>query len=112
MAKLRQSWQDLKLLATQRVEPSWCSGIHPLRMRKALGSNPSVSICLPFPRHASGTKATAEGPRELQLLPISPHWGLNPGPSVDKTDILPLSYRGSDLQIGLALVEPSTAGNG
>ena len=26
----------------------------------------------------------------------SPHWGLNPGPSVYKTDALPLSYRGSD----------------
>ena len=25
----------------------------------------------------------------------SPHWGLNPGPSVYKTDALPLSYRGS-----------------
>ena len=24
----------------------------------------------------------------------SPHWGLNPGPSVYKTDALPLSYRG------------------
>ncbi len=23
-----------------------------------------------------------------------PHWGLNPGPSVYKTDALPLSYRG------------------
>ena len=26
----------------------------------------------------------------------SPHWGLNPGPSVYKTDALPLSYRGVD----------------
>ena len=26
---------------------------------------------------------------------ISPHWGLNPGPSVYKTDALPLSYRGA-----------------
>ena len=26
---------------------------------------------------------------------MSPHWGLNPGPSVYKTDALPLSYRGS-----------------
>ena len=25
---------------------------------------------------------------------ISPHWGLNPGPSVYKTDALPLRYRG------------------
>jgi len=25
----------------------------------------------------------------------SPHWGLNPGPSVYKTDALPLSYRGN-----------------
>ena len=25
----------------------------------------------------------------------SPHWGLNPGPSVYKTDALPLSYRGT-----------------
>ena len=27
-------------------------------------------------------------------LQRSPHWGLNPGPSVYKTDALPLSYRG------------------
>ena len=27
----------------------------------------------------------------------SPHWGLNPGPSVYKTDALPLSYRGAHL---------------
>ena len=26
----------------------------------------------------------------------SPHWGLNPGPSVYRTDALPLSYRGAD----------------
>ena len=26
---------------------------------------------------------------------VSPHWGLNPGPSVYKTDALPLSYRGN-----------------
>jgi hypothetical protein len=28
-------------------------------------------------------------------LGSSPHWGLNPGPSVYKTDSLPLSYRGT-----------------
>ena len=28
------------------------------------------------------------------LNEISPRWGLNPGPSVYKTDALPLSYRG------------------
>jgi hypothetical protein len=28
------------------------------------------------------------------LVRNSPHWGLNPGPSVYKTDALPLSYRG------------------
>ena len=27
---------------------------------------------------------------------ISPHWGLNPGPSVYRTDALPLSYRGRE----------------
>ena len=27
-------------------------------------------------------------------LHLAPHWGLNPGPSVYKTDALPLSYRG------------------
>ena len=31
---------------------------------------------------------------------ISPHWGLNPGPSVYKTDALPLSYRGICLRGG------------
>ena len=30
----------------------------------------------------------------LLINAISPHWGLNPGPSVYKTDALPLSYRG------------------
>jgi hypothetical protein len=30
----------------------------------------------------------------LALVRNSPHWGLNPGPSVYKTDALPLSYRG------------------
>ena len=29
------------------------------------------------------------------LVRNSPHWGLNPGPSVYKTDALPLSYRGA-----------------
>ena len=29
-----------------------------------------------------------------KIMPVSPHWGLNPGPSVYKTDALPLSYRG------------------
>ena len=28
------------------------------------------------------------------MVAISLHWGLNPGPSVYKTDALPLSYRG------------------
>ena len=28
----------------------------------------------------------------------SPHWGLSPGPSVYRTDALPLSYRGSGSQ--------------
>ena len=31
---------------------------------------------------------------------ISPHWGLNPGPSVYRTDALPLSYRGMCLKGG------------
>ena len=30
-----------------------------------------------------------------QQRSISLHWGLNPGPSVYRTDALPLSYRGS-----------------
>ena len=30
---------------------------------------------------------------------ISPHWGLNPGPSVYKTDALPLSCRGNNILI-------------
>ena len=33
-------------------------------------------------------------PATLALHGTSPHWGLNPGPSVYKTDALPLSYRG------------------
>ena len=31
---------------------------------------------------------------QVANMPLSPHWGLNPGPSVYKTDALPLSYRG------------------
>ena len=34
-------------------------------------------------------RGCANGP-----LQKSPHWGLNPEPSVYKTDALPLSYRG------------------
>ena len=34
-------------------------------------------------------------PGGQNLKACSPHWGLNPGPSVYKTDALPLSYRGS-----------------
>ena len=30
----------------------------------------------------------------LRQIAKSPHWGLNPGPSVYKTDALPLSYKG------------------
>ena len=33
--------------------------------------------------------------RLLTCFVNSPHWGLNPGPSVYKTDALPLSYRGT-----------------
>ena len=33
----------------------------------------------------------------------SPHWGLNPGPSVYKTDALPLSYRGNAESVSGAL---------
>ena len=38
---------------------------------------------------------------------ISPHWGLNPGPSVYKTDALPLSYRG-DVVLTHHLISPPT----
>ena len=31
----------------------------------------------------------------VALCAIAPHWGLNPRPSVYKTDALPLSYRGA-----------------
>ena len=33
-----------------------------------------------------------------RILKTSPHWEFNPGPSVYKTDILPLSYRGLGFQ--------------
>ena len=33
-------------------------------------------------------------PSGITAIVKSPHWGLNPGPSVYKTDALPLSYRG------------------
>ena len=39
----------------------------------------------------------------------SPHWGLNPGPSVYKTDALPLSYRGLMLRLAQAWLKvPAT----
>ena len=45
------------------------------------------------------TDARARGPsdvpRSAHCFLNSPHWGLNPGPSVYKTDALPLSYRGA-----------------
>ena len=36
-------------------------------------------------------------PGGQNLKACSPHWGLNPGPSVYKTDALPLSFRGLKL---------------
>jgi hypothetical protein len=39
------------------------------------------------------------GRQQMQTM-TSPHWGLNPGPSVYKTDALPLSYRGCDAPRG------------
>ena len=37
---------------------------------------------------------------------ISPHWGLNPGPSVYRTDALPLSYRGRERRKSASTSEP------
>ena len=45
---------------------------------------PSLSFPVSAASSESGCPATE-----------SPHWGLNPGPSVYRTDALPLSYRGS-----------------
>lgn len=45
----------------------------------------------------SQTRGSAQGRLDVNTLRAegdSPHWGLNPGPSVYKTDALPLSYRG------------------
>ena len=38
-------------------------------------------------------------PGGQNLKACSPHWGLNPGPSVYKTDALPLSYKGPAFKI-------------
>ena len=50
-------------------------------------------------RHTSDTN----NKKRLNTAPLmqtnSPHWGLNPGPSVYKTDALPLSYRGAGPRI-------------
>ena len=45
---------------------------------------------------AGARKVTKASPiiHSLQTRHYSPHWGLNPGPSVYRTDALPLSYRG------------------
>ena len=49
-------------------------------------------------RCAARVKPNAPAKREGHFLRLrsrkSPHWGLSPGPSVYKTDALPLSYRG------------------
>ena len=43
-------------------------------------------------------------PRAARM--ISPHWGLNPGPSVYRTDALPLSYRGRERRKSASGSEP------
>jgi hypothetical protein len=51
----------------------------------------------PPPEHASSASCTPSTPpmRHTIVSDTSPHWGLNPGPSVYRTDALPLSYRGA-----------------
>jgi hypothetical protein len=56
-------------------------------------------VCNRTRRHTSDSN----NKKRLSTTPLmqtnSPHWGLNPGPSVYKTDALPLSYRGAGPRI-------------
>ena len=51
----------------------------------------------------TGNPARAQPPSRAGSWPqeTSPHWGLNPGPSVYRTDALPLSYRGSGFVLAM-----------
>ena len=55
-----------------------------------------VNICLWILMRRRKQKTTSSGSWWIcdTMKVKSPHWGLNPGPSVYKTDALPLSYRG------------------
>ena len=48
--------------------------------------------CLMSTRNATLSSGCSKA--SWRVTANSPHWGLNPGPSVYKTDALPLSYRG------------------
>ena len=52
----------------------------------------------PVQNRARRDTSDTNNKKRLNTAPLmqtnSPHWGLNPGPSVYKTDALPLSYRG------------------
>ena len=84
----------------------WAHGVvvsHPLRMRKALGSNPSVSILETLPTKC---KLRFESNKQPLRLPTSclsalalkqtehkwTHWGLSPGPSACEADVIPLHH--------------------
>ena len=57
----------------------------------------------PVPNRAHCHSSDTIKKKRLSTTPLmqnnSPHWGLNPGPSVYKTDALPLSYRGDGPRI-------------
>ncbi len=72
------------------AHPSWLS-----RQGAAGGTANGLA---PKSQTSRGDVGTRERILGAKCTELSLHWGLNPGPSVYKTDALPLSYRGSDVK--------------
>ena len=73
-----------------------------LRQLKRLSFLVGIQFCFHFrfldiankPRDLGSNRGLPAVTKNVPWQRNSPHWGLNPGPSVYKTDSLPLSYRG------------------
>ena len=84
--------------ACEGSKGTWCSGITPAQHAGGPGLNPQCVHLLEKSRttllRLASLAAERTNRRSVDKRAGSLHWGLSPGPSVYRTDALPLSYRG------------------